>query len=189
MITHEAPIAQYTHGSTGGCSVTGGYVYRGTIQTTLQGLYFFADFCSDDIGYVEETTPGNYDISFIEDESGLGFSAFGEDVNGELYVVSLFQGAIFKINEDILSVDNQLVSDIKMYPNPAKNNITFDSLNTSNQIESITIHDVQGKLVSTHSNFEEQLITISTESLTSGIYIIAISNTKGDRSIRKLIIE
>lgn len=189
MITHETPIAQYTHSSGAGCSITGGYVYRGSIQTTLQGLYFFADFCSDDIGYVEETTPGNYDISFIEDESGLGFSAFGEDVNGELYIVSFFQGAIFRINEDNLSLDNQLVSDIKMYPNPAKNNLTFDSLNTSNQIESITIHDVHGKLVATYSNFEEQLITISTESLTPGIYIIEISNTKGDRSIRKLIIE
>ena len=189
MITHEAPVAQYTHSSTGGCSITGGYVYRGAIQTSLQGLYFFADFCSDDIGYVEETTPGNYDIAFIEDQSGLGFSAFGEDVNGELYVVSLFQGAIFKIAEDNLSVDEQSINAIKMYPNPAKNSLTFDVLNSSNQIEFITIHDVQGKLVTTHSSFEEQLITISTESLTSGIYIIEISNTQGDRSIRKLIIE
>ena len=76
MITHEAPVAQYTHGSTGGCSITGGYVYRGSIQTSLQGLYFFADFCSDDIGYVEETTPGNYDISFIEDRIWLRIFCF-----------------------------------------------------------------------------------------------------------------
>ena len=188
-ITHEAPVAQYTHSSTGGCSITGGYVYRGAIQTSLQGLYFFADFCSDDIGYVEETTPGNYDIAFIEDQSGLGFSAFGEDVNGELYVVSLFQGTVLKMIEDNLSVDEQSISAIKMYPNPAKNSLTFDVLNSSNQIEFVTIHDVQGKLVATHSSFEEQLITISTASLTSGIYIIEISNTQGDRSIRKLIIE
>ena len=188
-ITHETPVAQYTHGSTGGCSITGGYVYRGSIQTSLQGLYVFADFCSDDIGVVEETTPDNYEISFIENLSGLGISAFGEDVNGELYVVSLFQGSISKIVQDNLSVEDQSINDIKMYPNPAKNNLTFDLLNTSNQVESITIHDVQGKLMATYSSFEEQLITISTEMLSTGLYLIEIKDSKGKRNIRKLIIE
>ncbi|TXE17426.1 T9SS type A sorting domain-containing protein [Psychroserpens burtonensis] len=188
-ITHEAPVAQYTHSSTGGCSITGGYVYRGTTKITLQGLYFFADFCSDDIGYVQETTPGNYDISFIEDLSGLGISAFGEDFDGELYVVSLFQGAIFKLNEVDLSIDNQSISNIKMYPNPAKTILTFASSNASNQIESITIHDTQGQLIVSHSNFEKHLITIPTEFLTIGVYIVQISNKRGDRSVRKLIVE
>jgi len=188
-ITHETPIAQYTHSSSMGCSITGGYVYRGTNQISLQGLYFFADFCSDNIGYVEETTPGNYDISFVLDESGLGFSAFGEDVNGELYVVSFFQGAILKISENNLSIKEESISDIKMYPNPANRNITFDLLNTSSQIESITIHDVQGKRVGFYSDFEDQLTTVYTESLTAGIYIVEIKNSNGDKSIRKLIIE
>nr|WP_321224643.1 PQQ-dependent sugar dehydrogenase [uncultured Psychroserpens sp.] len=188
-INHETPVAQYTHSSTGGCSITGGYVYRGATQTTLQGLYFFADFCSDDIGYVEETTPGNYDITFVEDLSGIGISAFGEDVNGELYVVSLFQGSIFKMNEELLSVDEQSITEIKMYPNPAKNLLTIDASNTSNQVASITIHDLQGKLILTQSNFEDQMIRISTEMLTTGLYLIEIKNSKGNRSIRKLMIE
>lgn len=188
-ITHETPVAQYDHSSTGGCSITGGYVYRGTTQTTLEGLYFFADFCSDNIGYVKEVSLGNYDLSFVEDLSGLGFSAFGEDVNGELYIVSLYQGAIFKINEEILNVEEQSLGDIKMFPNPANNQLTFDSTNTSNQIESITIYDVQGKIMASHSNFEEPLIIISTEMLAIGLYVVEIKNSKGNRSIRKLIIE
>lgn len=189
IITHEAPIAQYTHGATGGCSITGGYIYRGTAQMTLEGLYFFSDFCSDDIGYVKETTPGNYEIAFIEDLSGLGISAFGEDANGELYVVSLHQGAIFKIIENTLNTAEHSITDIKMYPNPAKNKLTFDLINTSNQIEYISIYDVQGKLIAKHSNFDEQLMTISTEMLTTGLYLIEIQNSKGSRNIRKLIIE
>ncbi|WP_040279950.1 PQQ-dependent sugar dehydrogenase [Psychroserpens damuponensis] len=188
-INHETPVAEYSHGSTGGCSITGGYVYRGTNQSTLDGLYFFADFCNDDIGYVEEVSPGNYDLTFVEDLSGLGLSAFGEDVNGELYIVSLFQGTVFKINEDNLSVDNHSTSAIKMYPNPANTLLNFNTLDTTNQIESIAIHDVQGKLIARHSNFEEQLITISTEMLTTGLYIVDIRNSNGDKSIRTLIIK
>ena len=188
-ITHHSPVAQYTHSSTGGCSITGGYVYRGSMQSSLQGLYFFADFCSDDIGFVEETTPNNYEISFIENLSGLGISAFGEDINGELYVVSLFQGAIFRLNEDNLSVKNQSINTIKMYPNPVQETLTFDSVNTLNQVESITIYSTKGKLIASYSNFEDQLITIPAAYLTTGFYIVEISNTQGHRSIRKLIVD
>lgn len=189
LITQQAPIAQYTHSSIGGCSITGGYIYRGATQTTLTGLYFFADFCNNQIGYVKETTADNYDITFLGAFPGGGWSAFGEDVNGELYAVSLSQGTVFKINEDVLHLEEQSIGDIKMYPNPAKNNLSFDALNTSNQIESIIIHDLQGKLIATHTNFDEQLVTISTEMLTTGLYLVEIENSKGNRSIRKLIIE
>jgi glucose/arabinose dehydrogenase len=188
-ITHHLPVAQYTHSSTGGCSITGGYVYRGSMQSSLQGLYFFADFCSDDIGFVEETTPNNYEISFIENLSGLGISAFGEDVNGELYVVSLFLGAIFKLNEDNLSVKNQSINTIKMYPNPVQETLSFDFVNTLNQVKSITIYGTKGKLIASYSNFEDQLITIPTAYLTTGFYIVEISNTQGHKSIRKLIVD
>ena len=76
-----------------------------------------------------------------------------------------------------------------VYPNPTKDLLTFDLLNTSNQISEIRIHDVQGKLIQTLTNFEEQLVTISTKSLTSGLYIVKIMNSEGNSSIRKLIVE
>src|SRR5690606_12806442 len=47
------PIAQYTHASTGGCSLTGGYVYRGTTYPELQNKYVFADYCNNKIGYID----------------------------------------------------------------------------------------------------------------------------------------
>ncbi|WP_299335639.1 PQQ-dependent sugar dehydrogenase [uncultured Psychroserpens sp.] len=188
-ITHEAPIAQYVHGSTSRCSITGGYVYRGSIQTGLVGLYFFADYCSGEIGVAEEVTPNNYNITFLGTFSAGGWSAFGEDVNGELFVTSIFNGTVYRIIDANLSVDEQTVSDVKMYPNPAKESLTFDLINTGNQIERINIYDIQGKLIQSQSDFDGQLITISTKSLTSGLYLVEISNPQGNSSIRKLIIE
>jgi hypothetical protein len=164
-------------------------VYRIPIQTTLQGIYFFADSCNDSIGFAEEATPGNYDISFIENHSEFSISAFRKDINGELYRPSLFQGSLFKLKDVDLRVQDQSVTKRNMFPNPVKDVLTFDAVSTSNQIESITIHDTQGELIATHSNFEEQLITIPTTSLTTRFHIVEISNSKGDRSIRKLIVK
>src|SRR5690606_8633557 len=51
--TMTFPVAQYNH-SAGRCSLTGGYVYRGSQYTDIYGLYFFADYCSNHIGVVNQ---------------------------------------------------------------------------------------------------------------------------------------
>ena len=77
-----APIAEYEH--TGGrCSVTGGYVYRGTRATLPAGTYVFADFCTGEIFQLQGTT-----MSPVRD-TAVQISSFGEDEAGELYVVGL----------------------------------------------------------------------------------------------------
>ncbi len=47
------PVAEYAHDP--GCSVTGGYVYRGEILESLDGIYFFGDFCSGVYGVCKKT--------------------------------------------------------------------------------------------------------------------------------------
>ncbi|WP_298896987.1 PQQ-dependent sugar dehydrogenase [uncultured Psychroserpens sp.] len=189
-ITHTTPVAEYNYGgSPFKCSITGGYRYRGTMQTGLQGLYFFGDYCSDEIGVVQETGPGTFALNFVDDFSGQGWSGFAEDINGELFVFGLLSGTVYRITDDNLSVNEQTIDAIKMYPNPAKNTLTFDFLNASGQISNINIHDIQGKLVQSQSNFNEQLVTITTKSLTSGLYIVEIMGTNGKKSVRKLIVE
>ena len=77
-----APVAEYDH--TGGrCSVTGGYVYRGTRATLPAGTYIFGDFCTGEIFQLQGTT-----MSFLRG-TGVNISSFGEDEAGELYVVNL----------------------------------------------------------------------------------------------------
>jgi glucose/arabinose dehydrogenase len=76
------PIAEYGH--TGGrCAVTGGYVYRGNRGTLPAGTYVFADFCTGEILAL------NGEALTLLIASNLSISSFGEDQDGELYVVNL----------------------------------------------------------------------------------------------------
>jgi hypothetical protein len=86
-----APVAQYAH-SLGRCSITGGYVYRGVRSTFPQGAYLFGDLCSGEIFMYH-----NGAQSLLLDTSGIFLSSFGEDEDGELYVVGLFSGNVFRI--------------------------------------------------------------------------------------------
>ena len=81
----ELPVAEY--GRDAGCSVTGGYVYRGDSLPSLAGAYVFGDFCSGSIWGMR------YDGTSVTDslllaESGLNITSFGQDLTGEIYVLS-----------------------------------------------------------------------------------------------------
>ena len=187
-ITHETPVAEYTH-SSGRCSITGGYVYRGSMQSDLIGYYFFADFCTDEIGYVKENTTGDYELEFISDEAGIGIAAFGEDINGELFLAGLFNGNIYRIVQDPLSVEEFSANSIKMFPNPTSDVLNFDLSNSNVQINNVKIFDIQGKLAQQYNSFENELTTVSTKALNSGVYVVEISDSNGKTSIRKLVIQ
>lgn len=90
---YTAPVDQYTHDY--GCSVTGGYVYRGTAIPGLVGTYLFADYCT---GYLWGLIP-NGDGTYVATdfiETGMNPSSFAQDASGELYVVDL-AGSISRI--------------------------------------------------------------------------------------------
>jgi glucose/arabinose dehydrogenase len=82
------PVHDYGHDL--GCSVTGGFVYRGTALPSLAGRYFFADYCS---GAVESFRYANGEVtghvSFADSLGSLGnITSFGNDAAGELYVLT-----------------------------------------------------------------------------------------------------
>ena len=91
---YAEPIAEYHH-SNGGCSITGGYVYRGEILSDLKGSYMYADYCSGSIWRLVRSTSGEWNESLII-ESKLKISSFGEDEMGEVYVVD-YGGRIYRI--------------------------------------------------------------------------------------------
>jgi glucose/arabinose dehydrogenase len=87
------PIADYGHDQ--GCSVTGGYVYRGTRIPAAKGRYFYGDYCSGTVWSLR-VVDGKATGVRKEPFRVASLSSFGEDVNGELYLVSL-NGSVFKL--------------------------------------------------------------------------------------------
>ncbi|MEO1751292.1 PQQ-dependent sugar dehydrogenase [Thiofaba sp. EF100] len=86
------PVAEYGHGE--GCSVTGGYVYRGKAIPALQGAYLYGDFCS---GRIWALCQGK-GLPRLLMNSGLNISSFAEGMDGELYVLHFSsQGAIYRL--------------------------------------------------------------------------------------------
>ena len=89
----ELPIVEYTHAD--GCSITGGYVYRGSRLESLYGAYVYGDFCSGKIWALRfDGSKVTEHIELID--SPLSISSFGEDEEGELYILS-FDGRIYRL--------------------------------------------------------------------------------------------
>jgi glucose/arabinose dehydrogenase len=87
------PIVEYTHSY--GCSVTGGFVYRGSAYPMLRGGYFFGDFCSGRIWTISAGARSPATRTFLL-HPNINISSFGESESGELYVVD-YGGRVFRI--------------------------------------------------------------------------------------------
>ena len=89
------PVATYRTGED--CSITGGYVYRGTRVPALTGTYVFGDYCSGRIWGLQKAADGRGNVRELDD-TDLRISSFGEDEAGEVYLVD-HRGSIFRIRE------------------------------------------------------------------------------------------
>ena len=87
------PVYDYAHGD-GGCSVTGGFVYRGTNIPALVGTYVFADYCAGNLIGLDATAPRNATPLGLKVTSP---SSFGMDGRGELYVTST-GGQVYRVD-------------------------------------------------------------------------------------------
>ncbi len=88
-----SPVVVYSHSE--GCSITGGYVYRGNAVPSAAGRYFYGDYCS---GTIWSFKAGNGRLSAPRVEDKIdGLSSFGEDGSGELYAVSVNDGTLYKL--------------------------------------------------------------------------------------------
>jgi glucose/arabinose dehydrogenase len=88
-----APVHVYSHDD--GCSVTGGYVYRGRAVTAATGRYFFGDYCSGDVWSLRIEGGRAADVR-RESFRVASLTSFGEDVAGELYFATA-SGRIYRL--------------------------------------------------------------------------------------------
>ncbi len=96
------PVHEYTHAL--GCSITGGYVYRGAALPEATGLYFFADYCSARIwscrmvgGVATQLTERTSELAPGGGLNIASIASFGEDALGEVYICDLNGGEVFRI--------------------------------------------------------------------------------------------
>jgi glucose/arabinose dehydrogenase len=89
------PVYEYAHGEAG-CSVIGGYVYRGARYPELLGTYFFGDFCTGMIRAMRRDAAGNWQVADVLDTT-LAIVSFGEDEDGELFVLDL-EGGVYALS-------------------------------------------------------------------------------------------
>ena len=83
------PVYEYRH-TNGNCSITGGYVYRGTAIADLAGAYVFSDYCG---GVIQARHDDGTVDSFVTVSQPVGF---GQDSQGELWVLSL-GGGVYRL--------------------------------------------------------------------------------------------
>ncbi|HVT78129.1 MAG TPA: PQQ-dependent sugar dehydrogenase [Acidimicrobiales bacterium] len=84
------PVYEYSH-KNGDCSITGGYVYRGTAIAGLAGNYVFSDYCG---GVIHALHSDGIVDSFVTVSQPV---SFGEDAHGELWVLSI-DGSVYRLD-------------------------------------------------------------------------------------------
>ncbi|HTJ46918.1 MAG TPA: PQQ-dependent sugar dehydrogenase [Kofleriaceae bacterium] len=95
------PIADYAHGAEG-CSVTGGFVYRGAAIPSLRGVYFYGDFCTGKLWSLRWSAADGardhwaWKDALDPDGDLVNLSSFGTDAAGEMYLLSL-DGNLFEL--------------------------------------------------------------------------------------------
>ncbi len=91
---HVPPVFEYPHSL--GCSVTGGYVYRGGAIPQMEAVYLFGDYCTGRIWAMYRDPDLNWQAKEFTN-TGMAISSFGEDEAGEIYVID-YSGTIYRID-------------------------------------------------------------------------------------------
>ena len=180
------PVSSYSHNNDGlsKCSITGGYVYRGSEFSNLVGRYIFADYCSNEIGMLTADGSDEYEITYFGPFAG-NLSSFGVDNSNALYVAGIENGTIYKVvDSNALKTESTPKNEFVLYPNPAHDRLFI----TQNQQSRTTlrIYDVLGKLVAKQNihNIENE---VDISSLKRGVYLVQMGDNNTQET-HKLII-
>ncbi len=176
--TMTFPVAFYDH-SAGKCSVTGGYVYRGTLYPALNGNFFLADYCSNQIGMMHSDNS----ITWATTLAGANFTTFGKDLQKELYVAGM-NGKIYTISTPDLGTTENNGKQISLIPNPAKEIIYIKGIPPKNY--SLEIYTAEGRKVNTLEVNPDGSADIS--ALRPGIYFVNLQSNGEKIYSQKLIV-
>lgn len=166
------PVYEIDHNLTGACSVTGGFVYRGSTFPSLAGQYIFTDYCSGQFWSLRDSA-GTWVAADLGTFPGHWISTFGEDHHGELYAAALSGGTLFRIigTGTTSAGINSPQALFRLYPNPAGSFLVVESGNPDQQIQGVRIYDAGGRLLLSRSVPGDRL-ELSLDRLSPGIYFM-----------------
>jgi glucose/arabinose dehydrogenase len=95
--SYVTPVFEYDH--TEGYSITGGYIYRGSIFPNMVGYYITTDYGTEKTWAIFRDVNGNITTTSYTISGINAISSFGEDEAGELYAASLSSGTIYKVED------------------------------------------------------------------------------------------
>lgn len=175
------PLVQYTHSDSGlpKCSITGGYVYRGSEYQNLQGLYIFADYCSDEIGTVDSSGT----ITYYGPFDGNNFTGFGQDSDKNLYVAGKQSGTIYKVTDANLATDRENKVSLTVSPNPTS---TFITLRSNVKLTKAILFSIDGKEIKsfTLSSRQEK---INFDDFPTGLYLLKITSENSNHVVKTIV--
>ena len=123
------PIIDYPHNSaTGGFSITGGYVYRGSTFSNFTGWYFFIDFVTERLWQTQGTSQAGLQVTTKVINNVSSVSSFGESESGELYAVSLGRGDVYRLidlDDCPITLNIPIIDELQ---NVAQQEITSDAV-------------------------------------------------------------
>jgi glucose/arabinose dehydrogenase len=179
------PVYTYPHGSE--CSITGGFVYRGDSLSPYYGKYFFADYCSDRIWTLHKETTGWVREDFGR-FAGSGFSTFGEDMYGNLYVAGNSSGIIYRVSNHATGIKPEFTSPvIQIFNDPLSRKVRVEIAGDIQHEAYLAIYDMEG-VMRFHDRVMNQKYEFSTSRLPYGIYLISL-RMEGKIWSQKLVIE
>jgi glucose/arabinose dehydrogenase len=188
------PVKQYANQTAPECSVTGGYVYRGSRIPWLVGRYVYADYCSRKLWKLL------YSGGNLSDTSQIGTApsqvlSFGTDQNNELYVLCA-NGIVYKLLNTVIGINSsnsgipEGYSLEQNYPNPFNPVTTIKYSVPENSFVTLNVYDLTGKEVETLFNGSRLPGSYSAvwnaRNFSSGVYFYTL--TAGSVSIEKKMV-
>ena len=184
------PIWEYSHGQ--GCSITGGYVYRGPTVPELTGKYIYADYCSKTVWSLEYNGIAPPDNQTLLTAQG-NVTSFGVDENNELYVVTFSPDRIYRFSPSATGFEDlHIPFEYKLeqnYPNPFNPETVINFQLPTNSNVQLKVYDILGREVATLVNKEftpgKYEVKLTASDFSSGIYFYqlrAVSSTNSGRN-------
>ena len=165
------PVHAYPHNPE--CSVTGGYVYRGSSTSPFYGYYFFSDYCSDKIWTLHKVSE-EWVVEEFGQFTGNNFSTFGEDASGQIYIAGHTSGAIYMVVQNPLGYnENEDHSDIRIIQDLASRKIRIETGIMNDSMLSVSLYDMKGAIVF-QEIIAENNYEFGTGSFRPGIYFLKV---------------